>query len=93
MGMTGAPRAASRVRYDLWLFQRTMHGRAPENADSHEIAPRDAVVLVPLVACIVALALYPGLILGRAEVSVQAVTAEVHPEPDVITIRGVSAER
>ena len=33
---------------------------------------RDGVVLVPLVACIVALALYPGLILKRGEASVEA---------------------
>jgi NADH-quinone oxidoreductase subunit M len=79
--------------YGIRLFQRTMHGRAPENADSHEIAPRDAAVLVPLVGCIIALALYPGLILGRADKSVEAVTAEVHPEQNVVTARGVSAER
>jgi NADH-quinone oxidoreductase subunit M len=79
--------------YGIRLFQRTMHGRAPQNADSHEIAPRDAAVLVPLVGCIIALALYPGLILGRADKSVEAVTAEVHPEQNVVTVRGVSAER
>jgi NADH-quinone oxidoreductase subunit M len=79
--------------YGIRLFQRTMHGRAPQNADSHEIAPRDAAVLVPLVGCIIALALYPGLILGRADKSVEAVTAEVHPEQNVVTARGVSAER
>ena len=31
---------------------------------------REAVVLVPLVACIIALALYPGLITTRGEASV-----------------------
>jgi NADH-quinone oxidoreductase subunit M len=79
--------------YGIRLFQRTMHGRAPENADSREIAFRDAVVLVPLVACIVALALYPGLILGRADRSVETATAEVQPEPTVVTARELRAER
>jgi NADH-quinone oxidoreductase subunit M len=79
--------------YSVRLFQRTMHGSAPENADSREIAFRDAVVLVPLVACIVALALYPGLILGRAQVSVEAATAEVQPEQNVPVTRGLRAGR
>jgi len=57
--------------YAIRLFQRTMHGRATENADSREIGIRDAVVMAPLVACIVALALYPGLILGRSDASIK----------------------
>jgi hypothetical protein len=52
-----------------------MHNRRTENADSREIGLRDALVVAPLVACIVALALYPGLILGRADSSVQSETA------------------
>ena len=48
------------------MYQRTMHNRLPEGAESREIGLRDGVVLAPLVACIVALALYPGLILDRA---------------------------
>jgi NADH-quinone oxidoreductase subunit M len=56
--------------YAIRLFQRTMHNRPPANADSREIALRDAVVLTPLVACIVALALYPGLILHRSDAAV-----------------------
>jgi len=74
--------------YSIRLFQRTMHHRRTENVDSREIGVRDAVVLAPLVGCIVALALYPGLILGRADSSVQATTAAVKPEPNVITAKG-----
>ena len=52
--------------YAIRLYQRTMHNRLPEGVESREISLREALVLVPLVACIVALALYPGLILrGR----------------------------
>jgi NADH-quinone oxidoreductase subunit M len=65
--------------YALRLYQRTMHNRLPEGAQSREISLRDALVLTPLVAVIVGLALYPGLILERGEASVQdkvgAVTA------------------
>jgi NADH-quinone oxidoreductase subunit M len=66
--------------YAIRLFQRTMHNRLPEGVTSREIGLRDAAVLVPVVACIVGLALYPGLITKRADSSVQnsvrAVTAE-----------------
>jgi NADH-quinone oxidoreductase subunit M len=74
--------------YAIRLFQRTMHYRRTENADSREIRLRDAVVVAPLVACIVALALYPGLILGRADNSVEATTAAVHPNTNVIAKPG-----
>jgi NADH-quinone oxidoreductase subunit M len=57
--------------YALRLYQRTMHNRLPEGAESREISLRDGVVLAPLVACIVALALWPGLILDRGEASVE----------------------
>jgi NADH-quinone oxidoreductase subunit M len=57
--------------YAIRLFQRTMHNRLPDGISSREIGLRDAAVLVPVVACIVALALYPGLITKRADTSVQ----------------------
>jgi NADH-quinone oxidoreductase subunit M len=56
--------------YALRLYQRTMHNRLPEGTLSREITWTEGVVLAPLVACIVALALYPGLILERGEASV-----------------------
>ena len=65
--------------YALRLYQRTMHNRLPDGVESREISLRDGVVLAPLVACIVALALWPGVILDRGEASVDqnvgAVTA------------------
>jgi NADH-quinone oxidoreductase subunit M len=61
--------------YAIRLFQGTMHHRATGNVDSREIGVRDAVVIAPLVACIVALALYPGLILGRSDASVKSTIA------------------
>jgi NADH-quinone oxidoreductase subunit M len=64
--------------YAIRLYQRTMHNRLPEGIESREITWREGLVIVPLVACIVALALYPGLILERGEDSVgQAVQPEV----------------
>ena len=65
--------------YALRMYQRTMHNRLPAGAVSREIGWREAAILAPLVAVIVGLALYPGLILERGEASVQdkigAVTA------------------
>ncbi|MGH2955942.1 MAG: complex I subunit 4 family protein [Solirubrobacterales bacterium] len=56
--------------YALRLFQAAMHGRLREGLESREIPWREGAVLGALVACIVALALWPGLILHRAEDSV-----------------------
>jgi NADH-quinone oxidoreductase subunit M len=64
----GTPLAAF---YAIRLYQRTMHNRLPDGVESREISLRDGLVLAPLVACIVALALYPGLILERGEASVE----------------------
>ena len=57
--------------YALRLYQRTMHNRRPEGIASREIGLRDGLVLVPLVLCILGLALYPQLILKRTDTSVQ----------------------
>ena len=56
--------------YALRMYQRTMHNRLPEGMESREITMREAVVLVPLVLCILGLALYPALITTRGEASV-----------------------
>ena len=53
--------------YALRLYQRTMHGRKPERVESRDLGLRDGLVLAPLVACIVALAFYPQLILQRTD--------------------------
>ena len=36
--------------YSLRMYQRTMHNRLPEGAESREIGLRDGLVLAPLVA-------------------------------------------
>ena len=56
--------------YALRLFQHAMHNRKPEGVESREVPIREGAILAGLVACIVALALYPGLILERADDSV-----------------------
>jgi NADH-quinone oxidoreductase subunit M len=61
--------------YALRLYQRTMHNRLPDGALSREIGLRDGLVLAPLVLCILALTLYPQLILERTDPSVNRAIA------------------
>ncbi|HKT83127.1 MAG TPA: NADH-quinone oxidoreductase subunit M [Solirubrobacterales bacterium] len=68
--------------YALRLYQRTMHNRRPTGLESREIGLRDGVVLVPLVLCIIGLALYPQLILKRTDGAVQqSVSAIENQQP------------
>jgi NADH-quinone oxidoreductase subunit M len=64
--------------YALRLYQGTMHNCEREGLLSREIGLRDGLVLAPLVLCIVALALYPQLILKRTDPSVQQTVAKVN---------------
>jgi len=61
--------------YGLRLFIRAMHNRVGASVESREIALRDAVVLVPLVAVILFFAVYPQLALSRGEDSVVSTIA------------------
>src|SRR5215207_35899 len=56
--------------YALRLYQAAMHNRKPEGLESREVGWGQGGVIAALTACIVALALWPGLILDRAEDSV-----------------------
>ncbi|HEY1687917.1 MAG TPA: NADH-quinone oxidoreductase subunit M [Solirubrobacteraceae bacterium] len=62
--------------YALRLFIRSMHNRKGAKVDSHDISWRDGIVLVPLVAAILFLALYPQPALKRSERSTSAAVAE-----------------
>src|SRR5271166_3341756 len=64
--------------YALRLFIRAMHNRVGKGVHSYEISLRDGAVLVPLIAVIFFLALYPQLALHRSERSVEAAVAPVH---------------
>ncbi len=75
--------------YALRLYQRTMHNRLPAAAgiESREIGWRDAAVLVPLVACIVGLALYPQLILKRTDrAATETVAAVCQPSGILLSL-------
>ena len=56
--------------YALRLFQHAMHNRKPDGVESREIGWREGAIIGGLVACIVALAVYPQVVLKRADESV-----------------------
>jgi NADH-quinone oxidoreductase subunit M len=66
--------------YALRLFIRAMHNRVGPKVQSRELSFRDGLVLVPLIAVIVFMALYPQLALHRSEGSVKAAVASAHAD-------------
>jgi NADH-quinone oxidoreductase subunit M len=64
--------------YALRLFIRAMHNRVGASVKSRELTGMDAVVLVPLLAVIVFLALYPQGALKRSEKSAMTSVAAAH---------------
>ncbi len=63
IGFAGVAMAAV---YALRMFIRAMHNRTGPKVQSREMSWRDAIVIAPLVAVIVALALYPQFALHRS---------------------------
>jgi len=74
--------------YALRLFITAMHNRVGRAVDSREISLRDRVVLVPLIAALGFLALYPQLALHRSEASVKDA---VHSANAAATHQGAGA--
>ena len=64
--------------YALRLFIRAMHNRQGPRVRSFEIRPGEAAVIVPLVAVVIALALYPQFGLHRSEVSIDRTVASAN---------------
>jgi NADH-quinone oxidoreductase subunit M len=59
--------------YMLRMFIRAMHNRTGLKVASYDLAPSDALVLVPLVLAILALAFYPQVALRRSQTTVSAI--------------------
>ena len=73
--------------YALRLYQQAMHNREPEGIESREIGWAHGSVVAGLVACIVAIAFYPGLILHRADHSVSGNVAATQQQPRQVAER------
>jgi NADH-quinone oxidoreductase subunit M len=58
--------------YALRMYIRSMHNRQGPAVTSFDLSPRDALVIVPLVAVIIAFAVYPQRALEAGEPAVQA---------------------
>jgi NADH-quinone oxidoreductase subunit M len=69
--------------YALRLFIRAMHNRVGRGVHSRELTLRDSAVLVPVVAVILFLAVYPQLALHKSEGSVRGAVnrAQVLAQP------------
>jgi NADH-quinone oxidoreductase subunit M len=74
--------------YMLRMFIRAMHNRVGTGVVSQDIRFADGLVLVPLVAVIIALALYPQVLLDKGEKTIPAKVQDAgqiaHPEIQVI---------
>jgi NADH-quinone oxidoreductase subunit M len=68
--------------YLLWAYQRAMHGELrPGLEDTPDVSPREYAILVPIVAAIVAIGVFPKPLLDRIEPSAErhAQLIEVSP--------------
>jgi NADH-quinone oxidoreductase subunit M len=76
VGATGVILAAL---YLLWAYQRVFHGEPKgDNATMGDMGWKDRWVMLPLLAAIIFLGVYPKPVLTRIQPSVDAVLAHVH---------------
>jgi NADH-quinone oxidoreductase subunit M len=68
--------------YALRLYQHAMHNRKPDGIESREVGPLRGAILAGLIACILGLALWPGLVLHRAD---DSVSGQLNPTPQAPT--------
>ncbi|MEX0743781.1 MAG: NADH-quinone oxidoreductase subunit M, partial [Actinomycetota bacterium] len=60
--------------YMLWAFQRTFQGPAPERfRNLHDMVPRELAAVVPVVAAMLFIGLYPKVVLDRINPSSEGV--------------------
>jgi NADH-quinone oxidoreductase subunit M len=72
--------------YALRLFIRAMHNRVGTHVESRELSLSDGLVLVPVIAVILFMALYPQLALHRSERSVKTAVAQAHADATSATL-------
>jgi NADH-quinone oxidoreductase subunit M len=76
VGATGVILGAA---YMLWMFQRVLQGPLdkPENERLIDLTPREYAVLLPLVALMFVIGVYPNLFLRQFDQSVRGIVAHV----------------
>jgi hypothetical protein len=60
--------------YMIRVFQKSMHNRLGEGVESRDVGRLELAVIAPITAVVVALGIYPQLVLDRSE---EATTAQV----------------
>ncbi len=66
-GLVASAGVALAAVYMIRVFQRSMHNRAPDDIEQHEASRLEIGVIAPVAAIIVALGIYPQLLLDRSE--------------------------
>jgi NADH-quinone oxidoreductase subunit M len=66
-GLVASAGVALAAVYMIRVFQRSMHNRAPADVVQREAGRLEIGVIAPVVAVIVALGIYPQLLLGRTQ--------------------------
>jgi NADH-quinone oxidoreductase subunit M len=69
-----------------------MHNRVGAKVQSRELSLRDGIVVAPLVLVIVAIAVYPQLVLKRQQASAQAAVAQTALLTHQITLPRATAQ-
>ena len=71
--------------YLLWMYQRVIFGEVTheENRRLRDLTPREWAVLVPVVALIVWIGVYPTTFTGKTEATVEALIAQVDAKTGV----------
>jgi NADH-quinone oxidoreductase subunit M len=73
-GLVASVGVALAAVYAIRLFQRSMHNRVGPGVEGGDLSGLELGVIAPLVAVIVALGVYPQLVLDRSE---EATTAQI----------------
>jgi len=71
--------------YLLWMYQRVIFGEISHEANRglRDLTPREWAVLVPVVALIVWIGVYPATFTGKTEATVEALIAQVDAKTGV----------
>jgi len=67
LGLVASAGVALAAVYMIRFFQRAMHNRTSTGLEAREIGGLDFAVLAPLVAIVIALGVYPQLVLERSD--------------------------
>jgi len=77
--------------YILWMYQRTMNGPVADSvATMPDLRPRELLAVVPLVALIIAMGVYPKPVLDLINPAVKSTMSQVHATDPVPAVPAVA---